>query len=78
MTTTLRVTRRLGKNAQISDQKIGGKIVQISEKVAKTVVKLKKTCQNICIKTQFKSPVKHLHQTPSELLKYLQQTTMGL
>jgi hypothetical protein len=47
-------------------------IAQILEKIAKTSAKPKK-CQNIFIEGQLKSP-KHQHQTPSRILKYLQQT----
>jgi hypothetical protein len=51
-----------------------GKIAQIFEKVAKTVAQLKR-CENVYIKAQFESP-KQLHQTPSELVKYLQHTML--
>jgi hypothetical protein len=54
------------------DQKIGKKVAQNLEKVAETVAKPKK-CQNIFNKAKLES-TKHLHQTNSKLLKYLQQT----
>jgi hypothetical protein len=43
------------------DQKIGGKIAQFLDKVAKTVAKPNIKCQNIFFKAKFES--KDLHQT---------------
>jgi hypothetical protein len=45
---------------------------QIFQRIAQKVAKSKKG-QNVCNRASFENP-KHLHQTTSETLKYLQQT----
>jgi hypothetical protein len=57
----IRVTRRLVKKNRPNYRKSSPNSCQI------------KKCQNIFIKAQFESQ-KHLHQTPSKLLKYPEQT----